>query len=82
MLNLPDDLRAEDSANVVEQGAGGFAAIQACAAFDLPAAREIVRDALAALATKPRRNGTFGTPCQVERVAAALCGLRALEESR
>ena len=51
---------------------------QACAAFDLPVAREIIRDALAIVSAKQRKNGTFGTPCQVERVAAALVGQKAL----
>jgi hypothetical protein len=53
-------------------GANLFAALQAAAAFDLPLAREILRDALAEIAPRQRKNGTFGTPCQVERVAAAL----------
>ena len=64
---------------VHEAGARGFAQIQAAAAFDLPVARELIREALAAMAPRQRKNGTFGTPCQVERVAAVLLTQRALE---
>jgi hypothetical protein len=51
-----------------------FVVIQALAAYDLSVAREIIRDALAALAPKQRTNGTFGGPCRVERVSAVLIG--------
>jgi hypothetical protein len=49
-----------------------FAALQATVAFDLPLAREIERDVLAALAPRQQKNGTFGAPHRVERVAAVL----------
>jgi hypothetical protein len=49
-----------------------FAALQATASFDLPLARQIERDVLAALAPHQRKNGTFGTPHRVERVSAVL----------
>jgi hypothetical protein len=54
------------------RGGNLFAALQAAAVFDLPPARDIVRDALAAIAPRQRRNGTFGTPNAVERVSAVL----------
>jgi hypothetical protein len=60
------------------KGSNLFAAIQAVAAFDLPIASEIIREGLAALAPRQRRDGTFGGPCEVERVAAVLAALRAL----
>jgi hypothetical protein len=63
---------------VQQEGARGFAVIQAAAAFDFPVARDIIREGLAALAPRQRKNGTFGTPCKVERVAAALAGEMAL----
>jgi hypothetical protein len=59
-------------------GANLFAAMQAAAAFDLPPASEILRDALTALAPRQRKNGTFGTPCRVERVAAVLVASEAV----
>jgi hypothetical protein len=49
-----------------------FAALQATVAFDLPLAREIERDVLAALAPRQHKNGTFGAPHRIERVAAVL----------
>lgn len=60
-------------------GSGFFATIQVIAALDHPIARKIIRKALAVIAPRQRRNRTFGTPCQVERVAAAILGMRALE---
>jgi hypothetical protein len=60
------------------KGSNLFAAMQAIATFDLPLATEILRDALAEIAPRQRKNGTFGTPCQVERVAAALVAIGAL----
>jgi hypothetical protein len=57
-------------------GSNLFAALQAIAALDLPLARQILCDALEALAPHQRKDGTFGTPCPVERVAAVLLGLR------
>ena len=54
------------------KGASLFAIIQAVAGFDLPAAGDILRIALAAAAPRQRRNGTFGAPCRTERVLAVL----------
>jgi hypothetical protein len=58
-----------------------FALMEAAAAFSLPVARGIIRDALHQVAPRQRKNGTFGTPNRVERVGAVLAGLRALEPS-
>jgi len=60
------------------RGTGVFAAIQAAAAFDLLAAQAIIRDGIATVAPRQRRNGSFGAPCAVERVAAVLRGVKAL----
>ena len=54
------------------RGTNLFAALQAAAAFESPLADEILRDVLAAVAPRQRKNGTFGTPCRVDRVAAVL----------
>lgn len=62
-------------------GMNRFEHIRAASMFDLLAARGLIRDGLAALAPRQRRNGTFGTPCRIERVAAVLCGQRALERA-
>jgi len=59
-----------------------FAALQAFAAFDLPAAQDMIRGALTALAGRQRKNGTFGGPCRVERVAAVLVALGAATSGR
>ena len=64
------------------KGAISFALIQAAAAFDFPVAREIIRDGLRELAPRQRKNGTFGAPCKVERVAAVLVARRALEPAK
>jgi hypothetical protein len=61
------------------RGANLYAALQAASAFDLPVAGEILRDALATLAPRQRKNGTFGTPDRVERVAAVLVAVKHLE---
>jgi hypothetical protein len=58
------------------RGAKHFAALQATAAYDLPLAREIERDVLAALAPRQRKNGSFGMPNPIERVAAVLLAMR------
>jgi hypothetical protein len=60
-------------------GSNLFAAMYAIAAFDLPLARQMLCDSLATIAPAQRRNGTFGTPCRVERVAAVLLALRACD---
>ena len=59
-----------------------FAAIQAIARYNLPIAHEILHDALGQIADRQRKNGTFGTPCRVERTAAVLVASRALAEQR
>ena len=56
-----------------------FPVIQAAAAFDFPVARALISDGLAALAPRQRKNGTFGGPCAVERVAAVLVAEKAEE---
>jgi len=56
-----------------------FALIQAAAAFDLPIAREFIRDALIALAPRQRKSGTFGSPYRIERVTAVLVAERAMQ---
>jgi len=53
-------------------GSNVFAAIQAVAQCDTPVAREIVRSAILSLAPRQRKDGTWGDPCRVERVAAVL----------
>lgn len=85
--------RALELVHAVQRGAKGqgakralsgnrlFAFIQAIASFNLPIARDVLRDALEALAPKQRKNGTFGTPCTVERVVAVLVATRRLERS-
>jgi hypothetical protein len=61
------------------RGSTLFAGLQAVAAFDHPLARQIIHDGLAALVPKQRKNGTFGTPCPIERVAAVLVARRAMQ---
>jgi hypothetical protein len=63
------------------KGSNLFAATQAIAAFDRPISHEIIGEALAALAPRQRRDGTFGGPCAVERVVAVLVAARALSSS-
>jgi len=67
---------AQDGTSKWWSGSNLFAALQVLAAFDLPLARQILGDALGAIAPYQRQNGTFGTPCPVERVAAVLLALR------
>jgi len=55
-----------------------FVVVQAVAMFDLPVAREIISDALAALAPRQQKNGTFGSPHRIERVAAVLVAKKAI----
>jgi hypothetical protein len=57
-----------------------FAAVDALSAFRFPAARAILRKTLDALQPRQRRNGSFGGPHPVERAAAVLRALRALDE--
>ena len=63
------------------KGSDAFAIPQAVSSFNLPVARDIIRDGLTAVAPRQRRNGTFGTPCRTERVAAVWCAKSALESS-
>lgn len=55
-----------------------YAILRVAAAYDLPAAREVAREVLAHVAPQQRKNGTFGTPHRIERVAAVLAGLALL----
>jgi len=61
-----------------DNGSIRFGVIQAVAAFDLPLARAVIREELASIVSLQRKNGTFGGPCKVERVAAVLMATRAL----
>ncbi len=63
-------------------GVNLFVVVQAAAMFGLPVAREIISDALAILAPRQQKNGTFGSPCKIERVAAVLVAARALKEDK
>jgi hypothetical protein len=62
------------------RGANRFAALQAAAAFEQPIAHDILRETLAAIAPRQRKNGTFGTPNAVERVTAVLEAVARLGE--
>ena len=55
-----------------------FAVLQAAAMFDLAVARDIIREILAELEPRQQKNGTFGSPNRVERVAAVLVAERGL----
>lgn len=57
-------------------GSNVFAAIQAVAAWDTPAAQHIIRSAVAGLAHRQQKNGTWAGPCRIERAAAVLYGAR------
>jgi hypothetical protein len=61
------------------RGCNLFAALHAAARFDSPVAREIMVEGLAVAAQHQRRNGSFGTPCPVERVGAVVAASRRLE---
>jgi len=70
---MQESLRASRGRNTqVWKGAAVFATMQALAAFVLPIARELTREALRSVAPRQKKNGTFGQPCKVERVLAAL----------
>ena len=60
------------------KGKSVFTGIKAAAAFNIPLAREIIREELNKLASKQRKNGTFGSPHSVERVTSVLVALRSL----
>ena len=62
-------------------GARLYATLDAIAAFELPEARDLLHDLLGMVASHQRRDGTFGTPWRVERVAAVVAALRALDVS-
>jgi len=49
-----------------------YAILHVAAAYDLPAARKVVEEVLAHITPRQRKNGSFGTPHSVERVAAVL----------
>jgi len=52
-----------------------FTTIQAVSAFDLPVARQIRNDVLTTIMPRQQKNGTFGSPCRIERVAAVLTAI-------
>jgi hypothetical protein len=54
------------------QRASLFLTLQTVARFDSPSARELLTAMLAEAEARQRKNGSFGTPCPVERVAAVL----------
>jgi hypothetical protein len=58
------------------RGVNVYGGIQAIAAFELPIAREIIRGKLPDILSRQRQNGTFGSPCKIERVTAVLIALR------
>jgi len=62
------------------RGCNLFAALHAAARFDSPVAKEIIVSGLSVVAQQQRRNGTFGTPCPIERVAAVVAASRRLEQ--
>ena len=62
------------------RGSRLYAALDAAARFDLAIAREIIVAGLSAAVQHQRRNGTFGTPCPVARVAAVVAACRRLEK--
>jgi hypothetical protein len=56
-----------------------FPALQAVARFQTPAAHGLIRELLATAAERQCKNGTFGKPCQVERVAVVLKAMQSLK---
>ena len=63
------------------RGSNLFAAMQAVAAFDSPIAREIMHDGLSVLTERQQKNGSFGGPHRIERVAAVLVAAKALRRA-
>ena len=61
------------------KGQKTFATIQAVAAFDLPVADQIIGKTLLGLVPRQQKNGTFGGPNRVERVAAVMLAVKAIE---
>lgn len=53
-----------------------FPTLQAVARFNSPTARRLLTVMLSEAATRQRKNGAFGTPCQIERVVAVLAAVR------
>jgi hypothetical protein len=83
---LRESMHAERGLELLRQqgppgrkGSHAFGVPQAVSSFNLPVARGIMRDGLTAVAQCQRKNGTFGTPRRIERVAAVLCVKSALE---
>lgn len=60
-------------------GVNVYGGIQAIAAFGLPIAREIIREKMSDLILRQQKNGTFGSPCKIERVAAVLIAAEILD---
>lgn len=71
--------RSESKAGSRWRGSNLFSALEATARFSSPAAKEIIADALSVVTQQQRRNGTFGTPFPIERVAAVIAASRTLE---
>ena len=71
-------MRATQRGSKWWKGSNLFATIQAVAMFDLPVSHQVIREALASLAPRQQKNGTFGGPCRIERVAAMLIAKRAV----
>ena len=63
------------------KGNGIFPALQALASFPLSSVRGIIRQMLTELVPRQRKNGTFGKPHQIEKIAAALVAARLLDGS-
>ncbi len=63
------------------QGGNRFAMIHAVSAFNSPTARSLLAEMLQDVAGRQRKNGTFGTPCRIERVAAVLAASRVVDEA-
>ena len=63
------------------QRASLFPTLQVVARFDSPTARELLTAMLAEAGTRQRKNGSFGTACPVERVAAVLQAQRSVEST-
>jgi hypothetical protein len=73
--------RRQSGGRPVFKGRMALAMLQSLAAFPVPAAFEIIRTTLTALAPRQRRNGTFGGPQRLQRVVAVLVALRSVEEA-
>ena len=81
-LNLLDDLHADGAGDAIAAGASYlFSVLQSQPGYARArsVAREFIRDGLSTVASKQRKNGTFGTSCQIERVAAVLVAFSAIQ---